>query len=165
MLIRPSGFRRAAQAQNYIETLKNSSPEQCVFCPGDTQDVLYRGNDFYAVRAKPAYEHFEMQEVIEHNLVIPNDHATSIEQLGSRALREMEDYVAMFREATPSFLRFQSFTREPDNPSKSQEHLHQHLFRLSLRPVETIEYNIHTGLTKLTFADLTKKQIEDLRRA
>jgi diadenosine tetraphosphate (Ap4A) HIT family hydrolase len=166
-IIRPGFFRHPdGSGVAYARKVANTTPDTCVFCPELTQTIIDTGTHFTVIKANPAYAHFDAQRVAEHNLLLPNDHVTSLHQLGQRALREINEYIqdraAWLRDN--SGLTLQDYTRRAGNPSKSVEHLHTHLFELAPEPVEEFAFNMQSGVTALKFCALSREQLEMLRQ-
>ena len=160
-LIRPGFYRRPGAGVDYARKITTTAEQgNCLLCPGHDQTVTHKGEGFTVIQARPAYAHFDAQEVATHELLFPDEHVNSYRALGRRAIRRIEDFIEDYKAATPEDLRFQRYTRDEGNPSKSIEHLHTHLFRLSLRPIVRLSFDAHGGgVTRLDFGELTPEQI------
>lgn len=165
-IVRP-GFYRAPDGSGvrYASTIATSSENDCVFCPELTQHITYRDDYFTVIQAQPSYAHFDAQEVITHELLIPNVHVSTLRALGARARRRIDEFIGSYEDQTPENLRFQEYTRCAGNPSKSIEHLHTHLFRLSLRPISSFSFDSQRGVKTLTFTDLSSEEIARINQS
>lgn len=167
-LIRPSIYREAEASKEYAEEVKNSRiDEVCVFCSEAVKkNALDKHDSFYVLRAKPAYSHFDAQEVISHELLIPFQHVNTLRRLGLAARQEIQNYLWEREDASKKgeTTRFQDYFRTPDNPSKSIDHAHIHMFELGLSVVRRLDYDIENGITQLEFEPPTPKQAKELQR-
>ncbi|HMR73422.1 MAG TPA: hypothetical protein PKD68_05470, partial [Candidatus Saccharibacteria bacterium] len=165
-IIRPGFYRQPdGSGVNYANQIANADENTCVFCPELTQTITYEGEGFTVTQAAPQYAHFDAQEVASHELLIPDAHVDSLRRLGKRAVRRINEFICEYEDQTPSDQYFQDYTRRAANPSKSIEHVHTHLFRLSRRPVGRFAFGIHYGVAALEFADLTTAQLDQLNRS
>ncbi len=162
LVIRPGLYRenRGNTSSNYARVVASGVLNRtCVFCPplGQT-DLRDAPRGFVSFPASQPYSIWDGQRVTEHLIVIPEQHVTSLWQLGKKALRRLNGYLRDVEENTPSGITAQSYTRANGNPSKSVGHLHTHVLFLGLEPVASLNYTISDGLTDLSFATLTDSQ-------
>lgn len=172
-LIRP-GFYRAPDGSgaNYAKQVKESG-DACIFCPESLdargievfETVGSAACKFYVFDAKPAYSHFDAQQVVEHRLIVPEAHIESRRELGRKALRVLDEYLyeqeAIYERRTDG-LAFQSYVRSASNPSKSVGHLHTHMFGLGPNPVKKFDFDMTGGVTTLEFGELAPEQLDEL---
>lgn len=173
--IRP-GFYRSPDGSGvqYANSLKASGENKdCVFCPEaiaalEPSAVTSFGTAacrFNVVLANPRYAHFDAAEVIDHKLIIPEAHIDSLRKLGHAGVQVLNDYLWNLEEENPEAV-IQSYARVRNNPSKSIDHLHIHLLRLSLNPVSRFTYDMEAGVTDLDFrvlSDDEKLRLEQSR--
>jgi len=172
-LVRP-GFYRAPDGSGvaYANQIRSSGNE-CSFCPENfeahdvkvLEEIGSAAFKFYVVLARPAYAHFDAQEVVGHRLLVPEAHVQRLRDLGDKALSAHDDYIfeqEELYEQRADGVALQSYTRSPTNPSKSIWHLHTHLLDLSPNPLRSSTYDSERGVTDLQFGQLTPEQVAAL---
>ncbi len=165
-IVRPGFYRGATVGSEYAQSVRRQTVANCVFCPEAMQDrgekilekIGTRACTWLVVFANPAYDHFDAQRVVEHRLIVPDVHVESERALGRKALAARDEWIYDQRpSATANSI--QPYTRAANNPSKSQPHLHTHVFELSPDPVSRCVYDASQGgVTELEFLNLTPEQ-------
>lgn len=156
-LIRPGFYRlntNTTAAQYTHRAATGELDRRCVFCPPLQQQHLLEGtpDGFSAFTASAPYQYWDGREVKEHWMITPDEHVTSLGALGSRAVRQLYDFLGDLRHTKASEgVTLQDYTRIGTSPSKSVSHVHTHAFSLSDNRVDTLEYTIEKGLTELSF--------------
>lgn len=164
-IISRPGFYRPSNPDTSAYTMKvrrGDNEANCPFCPEADKTILDEDEYFLTIRATSPYAHFDAQEVVEHNLLIPRTHVESLRQLGKKALRRWLNITLAFEANTPEGTGAVCYTRSPNNPSRSVRHLHTHLLTLSSAAVHSFSYDIHNGATDLSFIMPTDEQIAQL---
>lgn len=165
-IIRPSIYREAETSKQYAEEVKNGPVDDiCIFCTSAIQKSALEARDnFYTIKARPSYTHFDAQRVMGHELLIPYRHVNTLRRLGLAARQEIESYLWDKEDELRDRkdVRFQDYLRNPSSPSKSIDHLHIHLLKLGLDPVNRLSYDITNGLTELEFGTLSPEQIDEI---
>ncbi len=165
-IVRPGFYRDATVGSEYAQSVRRQTAADCVFCPKAIEErderileeIGTRACTWLVMFATPAYDHFDAQQVIEHRLIVPDVHVECERELGAKALAVRDEWIAS---QTPSSdaNSIQPYTRAANNPSKSQPHLHTHVFELSPNPVSRCVYDASEGgVTELEFFELTLDQ-------
>lgn len=174
-IVRPGFYRSAdGSGQEYAKAVSTGMLDKnCVFCPermksrGD--DVLRRVGSkawsFFVIHARPAYAHFDAQQVLEHRMIIPEAHIESEYDIPPEALALRDEYIHDEEIHAAPGTAVQSYTRSANSPSKSISHLHTHLFTLSASPLAEFEYTMVDGVKKATFIEPTAEQIDAIEQS
>ncbi len=165
-IVRPGFYRDATVGSEYAQTVRRQTAADCVFCPEAIQDrderilekIGTRACTWLVMFASPAYDHFDAQRVVEHRLIVPDVHVECERRLGRKALAIRDDWIAS-QVPSSGANSIQPYTRVANNPSKSQPHLHTHIFELGPDPVSKCVYDASEGgVTELEFLKLTADQ-------
>lgn len=155
--IRPGFYRLntgGAAAKYATAVATGSLDKDCVFCPPLHQKNVIEGapDGFAAFEASAPYQYWDNQEVEKHLMITPEAHVNRLHSLGGRAIRRLYDFIGdLQQQQRGRGITVQPYTRDPENYSKSVDHLHTHAFFLTGRRVEQLRYDIDTGLTVLSF--------------
>jgi len=123
----------------------------CRFCNFELgqEGVLEAQPGFTVVAAKYPYDHWDAREVRDHRMVIPTRHVDGLKELTTEEKLAWFDIVGDYEERG-----YTSFTRSPESPTKSVDHLHTHLFRIDMgsRAVRYMHYDGGQGVNEFRFA-------------
>lgn len=121
---------RSRDTQAEYDKLLAESAGACSLCTliaEPTSQVLTIYEHHLLIKNRFPYETWEDLRVTEHLMFIPKQHVKHFNDLGSEADDELGKLLANAEADGYSI-----YHRSQDNPARSMEHLHTHLFRLAL---------------------------------
>lgn len=127
----------------------------CVFCPELTQTINHHEEGFSVINSTPPYAFWGDRRVKSHELLIPDEHVISLNALSRKVRRRIDDYIGdrVQTAANTGQETVQTYTRHPANPSKSIDHVHQHIFALDDSYLDAYEYDNSDGVKVLSFTE------------
>ena len=121
-------FPRSLRNEFRYFRYKRSKPTGCAFChidTGSSSQVITVHTHTTVLKNLFPYSRWDGRAVVDHRMVIPIDHITSLTRLSAGAATELLRIVADYEEKGYSF-----YIRSPHNKSRSVPHVHGHLIKL-----------------------------------
>lgn len=145
----------------------------CIFCPEGIQRhsikivrrIGEQGCGAFVMETHPSYAHFDAQRMLDHKMIVPDQHITSKRQMDPDLRDLIEEYINEVEDTAPEGVAIQDYTRRQNNPSKSIGHLHTHLFTLSFAPLSRFAFDIDNGVTEIEFIEPTIDEIQAIERS
>lgn len=130
--------RKPRQQREYQDYIQLSDPSICYFCdlshdtsPKPTETFQH----FYVAPNIFGYQIWDGCKVVEHLMLIPKKHTTTLADLPKNAKNEMGSIIAEYESNGYSF-----YGRSPDNITKSVAHQHTHLIKLGKKRLNGVLY-------------------------
>jgi diadenosine tetraphosphate (Ap4A) HIT family hydrolase len=121
-------YKKQSVQKKYKKYLKEDKPnEDCVFCRKNyLKGRAVEGSNslFTVVEALAPYDYWDMKEVQEHLMIVPNRHISSLHDMNEA---ESKKYVAMVKEYAKN--NYDIYVRNHRSKVKTVTHLHIHCFR------------------------------------
>lgn len=132
--------RTRKMERHYVLHRKQLTHDGCDFCdfaPQHTQ-VIKEYDHFWVVKNIFPYAVWDGCRVVEHNLVVPKRHVTSISQYDNVEKVEYMDIVSAW-EGDGYCL----YSRPHGGITKSMPHQHTHLIKIENKRIKSLVYNHH----------------------
>jgi diadenosine tetraphosphate (Ap4A) HIT family hydrolase len=119
--------RKKVHEKRYIKYLKASPKTDCNFCEfsKDSDQVIAESPNFWIVKNIFGYDIWDNMDVIDHLMIVPKKHMTSLAELDVTQLQEYSQLLAKYEAEGYSF-----YARASTNKAKSVAHQHTHLLKL-----------------------------------
>lgn len=127
---------------------KNATQTQsrCPFCHPELELMVERGADFFVIKNKFGFDIWDMREVEDHLMLIPNEHLNDFHEFKSEIRQEYFDLLEKF-----SKLGYDSFTRSAESQRRTQAHIHTHLIKTKGQPFKNLSYQDDSGELEYSF--------------
>lgn len=129
--------RTPQKQKEYLKYLVNS--DGCDFCQTASDihaTVIKDMPDFWIINARFPYQIWDGCTVVEHLLLVPKRHVTSVHELTDD---EKKSYVDMIGEYEDK--GYVVYSRSPRAHTKSMVHHHTHFIKLNATRVQTMVYH------------------------
>lgn len=105
--------------------------DACHFCDPHThaERVLEETTHAYIIPNRTFYDHWELRKVVDHRLLVPKQHVTSLRELEEVALADMMKVIARYESEG-----YEIYARSPGSVSRSVVHQHTHLIKTEPKP-------------------------------
>ena len=120
-------FPRSIKAEFGYYKYKKSKPAGCAFCSltESSSQVIETHSTMHILKNLFPYARWDGRKVLDHLMVVPIDHVTSLLQLDEPSTHELLTLVSRYEDDGYSF-----YLRSPHNKSRSVPHVHGHLIKL-----------------------------------
>lgn len=134
--------------RTYIDYLKTVKNDACVFCGVSAKDpeaIIEENKLTYVIKNRFGYTVWDGCAVLEHLMIIPKVHRSSLESFTKKELLEWSEVCARYEQRGYSM-----YTRSQDNITRSIAHHHTHFIRLANQRKKYIMYirKPHVLITK-----------------
>lgn len=101
-------------------------PTNCNFCDlGEmTPQIVYESTHCFVIPNRVFYDIWELREVTDHLMVIPKEHAMSLQELMPEARLDIMNVLAKYEAE-----HYNIYARTPSSVSRSVVHQHTHLIK------------------------------------
>lgn len=121
-------FPRSLKKEFDYYRYKRTKPDGCAFCHIEhepSEQVIETFDHTAVLKNMFPYARWDGRKVIDHLMIIPRRHVTSLNMLSAEASVELLDLVTRYEDDGYSF-----YLRSPHNKSRSVPHVHGHLIKL-----------------------------------
>jgi diadenosine tetraphosphate (Ap4A) HIT family hydrolase len=121
-------FPRSIKNEMKYYRYKRTKQTGCAFCeidPKSSSQVVRSLSHMAVLKNLFPYARWDGRKVIDHLMIIPIHHITSLNKLNAEAAREMLELVTEYEDHGYSF-----YIRSPHNKSRTVPHIHGHLIKL-----------------------------------
>jgi diadenosine tetraphosphate (Ap4A) HIT family hydrolase len=118
--------RSRKEALRYRKDLKTDQYDDCVFCliEREQERIIEKADNFYVIKNKYPYSHWDLQKVTDHLMIIPKKHTDTLSDLTSD---EAVEYVKLI--GSYESQGYSVYSRAPVSVIKSVVHQHTHLIK------------------------------------
>lgn len=165
-------WRSQESQRAYNEQFKNEQPRvasgqevslgiaaaACKFCTLDQseQEIAPMNDHFFVTNNLFPYSHWDSREVFDHKLLIPARHVIGLKDLTSEEKLAWFDAVGAFEDTG-----YTTYTRAPECPTKSIDHLHTHLLQITMasRAIRYLHYDSSQGVCEFGYDEDNAREI------
>lgn len=104
----------------------HAKPITCDFCnPLDMNPrIVYESTHCFVIPNRIFYDVWELRDVLDHLMVIPKDHAMSLQDLSPEARLDLMNVMAKYESEN-----YNIYARTPSSTTRSVVHQHTHLIK------------------------------------
>lgn len=125
-------YRITKKEKDYKKYQKGET--RCYFCKPEPKAIIKKIKNFYIMKNNFPYDFWDGQKVLEHLLIVSNQHLPDLENQEDKLL-EYSKQLNIYNQSG-----YDIFTRVPNSPSRSQIHFHSHLIKASGKKFRMLTY-------------------------
>lgn len=141
-------YRYPQHQKVYTDTLAKRTSSDCPFCDttAEVRKVIEESAHALVIQNLFPFDIWDGCTVTDHLLVIPREHADSLQKLSPDARTDMMNLYAKYEAQG-----YNVYSRAPQSSSRTYPHIHTHLIKITGQPAAAISYTKEPHSLVVTF--------------